>query len=81
MRSDDRALNWWCTIGEAVLNEEREGVAYPVAESNESRLAASANCGRGRLRKEDEMRRLGFEPSSKMMTLAILRSSKTSVSW
>ena len=62
------------------LSEEFEGVAYPVTESKESRLAASGNCICATLRKDDEIRLLGFELSSEMITLDMLRSSNTSKS-
>jgi hypothetical protein len=74
-------LGRWCEIGEVVLREESEGVAYAVTESKESRLAASGNCVRAKVVNENEMRRLGLEPSSDIITLAVLRSSNTSKSW
>jgi hypothetical protein len=74
-------LSRWCEIGEVVLREESEGVAYAFTESNESRLAVSGNCVRAKGVSEDEMRRLRLEPSSDMITLAVLRSSNTSNNW
>jgi hypothetical protein len=74
-------LSRWREIGDVVLREESEAVAYGFTESKESRLAAWGNCVRAKVANEDEMRRLGLEPSSDMITLAVLRSSNTSKSW
>ena len=73
-------LSRWCEIGEDVLRDEREGVAYPAAESKESRLPASCDCARARWVNDDEKRLRVLEPSSDMSTLTTLRSSKTSKS-